>query len=441
MKKSLLAVAILFAAFTSQVNAQVLNYSFETWGTDTFYLAANSISNLPADTVSYPSPTEWTTSNLITDLDSIGTKIFVTQTNDAYHGASAIQMITDSIKLPVIPGFPAVKATIPGFAVNGKFPINPQSLLLGSGTTISPMAVKGAGQPMTQRLSKVKGYYKYTPVFNPNTSANDTCLVWATLRNGLVPVADAIFKSTVTTSGYQPFEVSFSYASCTLPDTLVIFLAASVPNVSGFLGGSTALVSGSVFKVDSIYYEDIPGGYNFPPIARNDFDTTTLNTAKTTVVKLNDDDCNDAVVSLTVTVLTQPLHGTAAVVANAITYTPNNGYLGLDSFSYTLSDGSLSSTARVRFLVYDPSGISESNLIHVAVYPVPASNEVSVQFENTGRTTAKVYDMLGNLVLSSTLTQNINHLNIETLSNGFYAIQLMNENNQIIARSKFSVSK
>ena len=441
MKKSLLAVAILFAAFTSQVNAQVLNYSFETWGTDTFYLTANSISNLPADTVSYPSPTEWTTSNLITDLDSIGTKIFVTQTNDAYHGASAIQMITDSIKLPVIPGFPAVKATIPGFAVNGKFPINPQSLLLGSGTTISPMAVKGAGQPMTQRLSKVKGYYKYTPVFNPNTSANDTCLVWATLRNGLVPVADAIFKSTVTTSGYQPFEVSFSYASCTLPDTLVIFLAASVPNVSGFLGGSTALVSGSVFKVDSIYYEDIPGGYNFPPIARNDFDTTTLNTAKTTVVKLNDDDCNDAVVSLTVTVLTQPLHGTAAVVANAITYTPNNGYLGLDSFSYTLSDGSLSSTARVRFLVYDPSGISESNLIHVAVYPVPASNEVSVQFENTGRTTAKVYDMLGNLVLSSTLTQNINHLNIETLSNGFYAIQLMNENNQIIARSKFSVSK
>lgn len=441
MKKSLLAVVTLLAAFVSQINAQVLNYSFETWGTDTFYLPANSISTLPADTVSYPSPTEWTTSNLITALDSIGNKIFVTQTNDAYHGASAIQMITDSIKLPVIPGFPAVKATIPGFALNGKFAVNPQSLLLGSGATISPMAVKGAGQPFNQRLSKIKGHYNYAPAFNTNTQANDTCLIWATLRNGIVPIADAIFKGNTATNGYQPFEVSFVYASCTLPDTLVIFLAASVPNVSGFLGGSTGLVSGSVFKVDSLFYEDIPGGYNFPPIARNDFDTTTINTPKTTIVKLNDDDCNDPVLGLTVTVLSQPLHGTAAVVANAITYTPNNGFTGIDSFSYTLSDGSLSSTARVRFWVYNPNSINESSLIHVSVYPVPASNEVSVQFENPGRTTAKVYDMLGNLVLSSTLTQNLNHLNIENLSNGFYGIQLMNENNQIIARSKFTVNK
>ena len=441
MKKSLLAIAVLFAAFTNQVNAQVLNYSFETWGTDTFYLAANAISNLPADTISYTSPTEWTTSNLITGLDSIGNKIFVTQSNDAYHGSSAIQMITDSIKLPVIPGFPAVKATIPGFAVNGKFIVNPQSLLLGSGTTISPMAIKGAGQPMAQRLSKVKGHYKYAPVFNTNTGANDTCLIWATLRNGLVPIADAIFKSNAPTSGYQPFEVSFTYASCTLPDTLVIFLAASVPNVAGFLGGNTALQSGSVFKVDSLYYEDIPGGYNFPPIARNDFDTTTMNTPKTTIVKLNDDDCNDAVVGLTVTVLTQPIHGTAVVVANAINYTPTGGYTGIDSFSYTLSDGSLSSTARVRFWVYDPSGISESNLIQVAIYPVPASNEVFVKFENTGKTIARVYDMLGNTVLSSAFTQNINRLNTENLASGLYAVQLMNESNQVIARSKFSVSK
>ncbi len=441
MKKSLLAVVLLITTFISQVNAQVLNYSFETWGTDTFYLAANAISNLPADTISYQSPTEWTNSNLITGLDSIGNKTFVTQTNDAYHGSSAIQMITDSVKLPVIPGFPAVKATIPGFAVNGKFVVNPQSLLLGSGATISPMAIKGAGQPMTQRLSKVKGYYKYNPVFNTNTQANDTCLIWATLRNGLVPIADAIFKSNVTTNGYQPFEVSFTYASCTLPDTLVIFLAASVPNVAGFLGGNTGLQTGSVFKVDSLYYEDVPGGYNFAPIARNDFDTTTMSTAKTTIVKLNDDDCNDAVVGLTVTMLTQPLHGTAVVVANAINYTPTSGYTGIDSFSYTLSDGSLTSNATVRFWVFNPNSINESNLIQMSIYPVPASNELFVKFENTGKTMAKVYDMLGNLVLSSTLTQNINHLNIENLASGFYGIQLMNENNQVIARSKFSVSK
>src|SRR5205085_2274644 len=56
--------------------------------------------------------------------------------------------------------------------------------------------------------------------------------------------------------------------------------------------------------------------------------------------------------TLTVTTNTTPSHGTVTVNANgSLTYTPATNYHGADSFQYTITDASLTSTATVNITV------------------------------------------------------------------------------------------
>lgn len=443
MKKILLPLALMF---TVAVNAQIANNSFEVWQTDTVFFPG--ITPVPPDTFEVQNPASWTSSNSLSGADSLGGVSFVTQTNVAYHGSSAVQMITDTIGLPTLPNFPLLNLIFPGFIVNGKFPINTETLLT-SGDVISPMAIMGAGQPYTSKLSKIKGYYNYIPKFNTNTNSNDTCIVWAALKKwnnatgASELVGEAIFKSTTATSGYAPFEADFTYVNCDDPDTLVVFIASSVPNVQAIIGGgSSGLQAGSILKVDSVYYETLPGGYNFLPIAVNDVDTTFKNTAKTIAVKANDDDCDDAIAGVTVTVATQPGNGTAAVSGNNIVYTPANNFVGVDEFTYTLNDGSATSTpAKVRMLVLNTSGINNVEQVAVTLYPVPANDVLNVQFDNKGKSEARIFDAVGKLVKTAFMVDANNAISLEGMANGMYTIQILNAQGQVIARNNFTVAK
>ncbi len=77
---------------------------------------------------------------------------------------------------------------------------------------------------------------------------------------------------------------------------------------------------------------------NQPPTAVTDTATTPSGTAVDVSVLANDSDPeNDP---LTVTAVTPPLHGTAAIApAGKVTYMPAAGYIGADQFTYTVSDG------------------------------------------------------------------------------------------------------
>lgn len=77
---------------------------------------------------------------------------------------------------------------------------------------------------------------------------------------------------------------------------------------------------------------------NDTPVATNDLATTVEDTAVTISVLANDtDEDNDP---LSVTNLTQPANGTAALNAdNTVTYTPNTAFIGEDAFTYTAYDG------------------------------------------------------------------------------------------------------
>jgi hypothetical protein len=92
---------------------------------------------------------------------------------------------------------------------------------------------------------------------------------------------------------------------------------------------------------------------NHPPVAVDDSATTQQDNAVTVYVLANDSDPDSD--ALTISSVTAPANGTAAVISSAVLYTPAAGYNGSDSFSYTVSDGhGGSATASVSVTVTAP---------------------------------------------------------------------------------------
>ncbi len=90
-----------------------------------------------------------------------------------------------------------------------------------------------------------------------------------------------------------------------------------------------------------------------PPVANTDTLLATTNGSGTVNVLLNDTDPDGDV--LTVTSFTQGEHGTVAFLGGVATYTPGAGYLGADTFTYTIDDGhALTATGTVNVTVSNP---------------------------------------------------------------------------------------
>ncbi len=90
---------------------------------------------------------------------------------------------------------------------------------------------------------------------------------------------------------------------------------------------------------------------NDPPTARNDSITIEEDTSFNLNVVANDSDVEGD--PITLIGITQPSHGTATFsdMDGKVSYTPNANYSGSDSFTYTISDGTLTSTAVVSVIV------------------------------------------------------------------------------------------
>ena len=170
----------------------------------------------------------WTTTNALSGADTFGALTLVSQSSDAHTGSSALRVYTarfDTVGTPL----GARALTSPGLCVSGDFVLNIPTNTLLLGGTISPDIIPGGGTPISGRLANIKGFYKYTPVFNDSTQSMDSCMVWATLKhwNGdsTEVVANAIFKSNVNTANaYVAFSQTFEYISCKMPDTLIILI-------------------------------------------------------------------------------------------------------------------------------------------------------------------------------------------------------------------------
>ncbi|QTN39610.1 tandem-95 repeat protein [Cryomorphaceae bacterium] len=79
---------------------------------------------------------------------------------------------------------------------------------------------------------------------------------------------------------------------------------------------------------------------NDPPIAINDFDTTSSGTPVSIDVTANDSDTDGNIDPTTVTIIGGPNNGTATVdpVTGVITYTPDSTFVGSDTITYVVCD-------------------------------------------------------------------------------------------------------
>ena len=80
-----------------------------------------------------------------------------------------------------------------------------------------------------------------------------------------------------------------------------------------------------------------PPPTNNPPVAADNYATTLINTPVTIGVLGNDfDPDGDPIVLVSIT--EPPMHGTAVIVGDSITYTPNTDWIGCDTFTYVIQD-------------------------------------------------------------------------------------------------------
>lgn len=95
----------------------------------------------------------------------------------------------------------------------------------------------------------------------------------------------------------------------------------------------------------------VTGGTNAAPTAVTDARTTAFNTASSFDPRTNDSDANGD--ALTITAKTNGTNGTVVITGGGtgVTYTPTTGFSGSDSFTYTISDGSLTSVGTVNMTV------------------------------------------------------------------------------------------
>ncbi|BAB77800.1 ExeM/NucH family extracellular endonuclease [Anabaena sp. FACHB-709] len=144
---------------------------------------------------------------------------------------------------------------------------------------------------------------------------------------------------------------------------------ADEPNVLDYntnfksVGQQTSLYSPDAFR--SSDHDPVIVGLNLntAPIAVNDIATTNENTAVNINVLTNDSDVNGD--SLQLSLVSNPVNGVAVVNDNGtpgnfaddfITYTPNTGYLGNDSFTYSISDGKGGTATATVSLTINASG-------------------------------------------------------------------------------------
>ncbi len=430
MKKHLhLALAALGLLATTSANAQ-FPQGFENWKTDTSFLNITLLQL--SDTFAFEDPIGWTSSNYITAADTFNPGpadgIFVKKSTTAHTGTYAAELTTDSIVIPLLGRTP-----IPGFLLSGEFKFDIGAIIAGGGG-FDPTTLPGTGLPVNGRLAGISAWLNYVP------QGNDSALVAGILRKGTTIVGQALKFVKGNTNGYTQVEANFEYTSCEIPDSLTIIFSSSnlfaLQNLGS--GGTSGLPLGSKLLVDDV--DTVSAGPNFvvKPIATADDTTTWKNTAVTVDVKLNDLECQSE--TLTVTSNTTPSNGTVTGTNGVFTYTPNNEFLGTDTFYYTLSSNNGTSTGMVIVTVNAAVGINDVQNVAISLYPNPANTSVNI-VANSSNVNAVVYDIYGKAVVKTGTFNNRTNIDVANLSNGTYIVTLLNENNTIVGRNKFSVAK
>ena len=270
-------------------------------------------------------------------------------------------------------------------ATSGKKTYTPSS----TGTFSVTVTCTGLGGSDNETVSvTVNAQPNMPPMANDDTAetAFETEKVIDVLGNDTDPENDVLTVTRVTTPDNGAAEVSHNNTRVTYePD-------------SGYSGADTfdyTVSDGALTDTGSVTVT-VAARTNTAPVAVDDTAETAYETEKVIDVLRNDTDAENDV--LTVTGVTDPDNGTAGVSHNntRVTYEPDSGYSGTDTFDYTVSDGVLTDTGSVSVRVHVEGQLTaEPNPSFNGSYTVswaPVPNARSYQLYEGG---TLVYDSSG----------------------------------------------
>jgi hypothetical protein len=145
---------------------------------------------------------------------------------------------------------------------------------------------------------------------------------------------------------------------------------------------------------------------NHPPVAQDQNVIANEDTLRTVVLGATDADGD----TLTIQIVTQPIHGTLAGVPPNITYTPTANYHGLDSFTFKANDGRTDS---------NPATVSIS-VVAVNDPPVAQNQSVSTDEDTAKAITLSATDVDGDSLTYSLVADPIHGVLIGTPPNLSY---------------------
>lgn len=274
--------------------------------------------------------------------------------------------------------------------------------------------------PATDYLGEDLFYYQVCDFDSDCSSAAVTINVKS---SNLLPIA---VNDTITTYKDRSVVANVLYNDKNIGDGGLVLQIFNQP-VNGTIvvnpdNSITYTPSPDFFGADSLWYivTDIDGDYslakvvidiqdrdNMVPVAVNDFASTLSETAVLVDVLANDTFLNDGIKSLTI--LINPIHGTCEVDSNnKITYTPLNGYVGTDVFTYQVCDIDNDCDDAQAEIEINPDTTKELNIPDAFSPNGDGINDTFevVSIENFGNVSIKVYNRWGNLVYKNSSYKN-----------------------------------
>jgi len=175
----------------------------------------------------------------------------------------------------------------------------------------------------------------------PDTGLPAVTLTTPANGTSFVALSNITLAASVTANGHSIDKVLF-YSSATLLDE------STIPPYQATLfapaAGPHTLLAQAMFDGGKII-SSFPVGItvtNLPPTPANDNTNTVQNTPVTIAVLANDTDAYN--LPLTIQSVSHPKRGTAVIAGTNVIYTPYDYWFGVDTFSYTVNDGSGATT-------------------------------------------------------------------------------------------------
>jgi len=375
MKKSLLGLGV-FTTFASLslAQTQIGNSNFETW-----------------EVVASPDeePVNW--SSFLTESGSL-----------AQFAQSELDKSTD-----IRPGSTGTYSAhifsqnVLGVIANGN--VTTGRINMGSATPSNPnnynssiIADATFSEAITDYPDSLVFWAKYTPI-----NSGDSARVSAILHDNYAfrdpidapsqahIVATAIKNYPTTNGNWVRFSIPFTYSG---PATSVEFILITFTTNKAPGGGSGN---------DQVWIDDVEliynPGSNAPVIANPDNTATDINSAVMIQVLDNDFDMENDIDTASMTITTNPAHGTASVntTTGVITYTPDGVYVGTDTFIYQIcdSDGSPSCDTALVSVEVQIVGLEETNALafqavvqdHVLSIAAPSTTGIMNVYRSSGQ--------------------------------------------------------